>query len=151
MMNIRISSTQSATFLSRTTRRNVLSNLRTIRKTSSAQELLQIPSNKRPESYSRPSKMRIPPQQTGKIRENAGVTSATSLTNEEPIAHLEGSTKSCPSELTYTGGLTIPITSFLHIVTPGEDAPSGIWPIFRLMVGVHNVPCAQDSDLLSGV
>ncbi|KAI2507558.1 Dehydrogenase E1 component [Fragilaria crotonensis] len=150
-MNIRISSTQSATFLSRTTRRNVLSNLRTIRKTSSAQELLQIPSNKRPESYSRPSKMRIPPQQTGKIRENAGVTSATSLKNEEPIAHLEGSTKSSPSELTYTGGLTIPITSFLHIVTPGEDAPSGIWPIFRLMDENGSIRDAANDGYKSGV
>jgi hypothetical protein len=39
-----------------------------------------------------------------------------------------------PSELTYTGGVTIPITSFMHIVKPQEDTPSGVWPIFRLMV-----------------
>lgn len=41
---------------------------------------------------------------------------------------------SSPSELMYTGETTIPITSILHIVTPEEDTPSGIWPIFRLMV-----------------
>lgn len=38
-----------------------------------------------------------------------------------------------PSELIYTGEAVIPITSFLHIVTPEEDAPRGIWPIFRIM------------------
>lgn len=39
-----------------------------------------------------------------------------------------------PSSLTYTGGATIPITSKLHIVTPQEDTPRGIWPVYRLMV-----------------
>jgi hypothetical protein len=27
-----------------------------------------------------------------------------------------------------------PITSQLHIVTPNEDVPRGVWPIFRMMV-----------------
>jgi len=36
--------------------------------------------------------------------------------------------------LTYTGGISMPITSKLHIVTPQEDAPQGTWPVFRLMV-----------------
>jgi len=38
-----------------------------------------------------------------------------------------------PSELTYTGDSTIPITTELRIVTPGEDTPAGVWPVFRLM------------------
>jgi hypothetical protein len=43
-------------------------------------------------------------------------------------------TSSSPSELTYTGNATMPITTRLHIVTPDEDTPRGVWPIFRLMV-----------------
>jgi hypothetical protein len=39
-----------------------------------------------------------------------------------------------PSELTFPGNATIPITSHLHIVKPGENIPRGIWPVFRLMV-----------------
>jgi hypothetical protein len=39
--------------------------------------------------------------------------------------------------LTYTGGASMPVTSKLHIVTPQEDTPSGIWPVFRLMVRSH--------------
>jgi hypothetical protein len=39
-----------------------------------------------------------------------------------------------PSELTYTGNATMPITTRLHIVTPDEDTPRGVWPVFRLMV-----------------
>lgn len=39
-----------------------------------------------------------------------------------------------PSELTYTGDATMPITSDLHIVDPShEDAPRGTWPVFRIM------------------
>ena len=48
--------------------------------------------------------------------------------------HAQVDTRVSPSELTYTGDATIPITTELHIVTPGEETPSGIWPIFRLMV-----------------
>jgi hypothetical protein len=36
--------------------------------------------------------------------------------------------------LTYTGNASMPVTSKLHIVTPQEDTPPGIWPVFRLMV-----------------
>jgi hypothetical protein len=39
-----------------------------------------------------------------------------------------------PSEIQYTGDAVIPITSRLHMVKPGQDAPKGIWPVFRLMV-----------------
>lgn len=38
-----------------------------------------------------------------------------------------------PSELHYTGNVTMPLTSVLRIVKPGEDAPRGTWPVFRLM------------------
>jgi hypothetical protein len=41
-----------------------------------------------------------------------------------------------PTILTYTGGVEIPITNKLHIVTPGEDTPRGTWPVFRLMVSI---------------
>jgi hypothetical protein len=51
---------------------------------------------------------------------------------------IEPGTGSSPSELTYTGNATIPITTQLHIVTPDEDTPSGIWPIFRLMVSFRS-------------
>jgi hypothetical protein len=39
--------------------------------------------------------------------------------------------------LTYTGGASMPVTTKLHIVTPQEDTPQGIWPVFRLMVRSH--------------
>jgi 2-oxoisovalerate dehydrogenase E1 component alpha subunit len=38
-----------------------------------------------------------------------------------------------PSEIHYTGNATMPLTSVLHIVKPGEDVPRGTWPVFRLM------------------
>jgi hypothetical protein len=37
-------------------------------------------------------------------------------------------------ELLYTGNHKVPITSKLHIVTPQQDTPRGIWPVFRIMV-----------------
>lgn len=40
-----------------------------------------------------------------------------------------------PSVLAYGGDAEMPITSKLHIITPQEDTPRGIWPVFRLMVG----------------
>jgi len=43
------------------------------------------------------------------------------------------STHTSPSELAFTGDTLIPVTSRLHIVTPEEDTPRGVWPIFRLM------------------
>jgi hypothetical protein len=39
-----------------------------------------------------------------------------------------------PHEIHYPGTATMPVTSVLHIVKPGEDVPRGIWPVFRLMV-----------------
>ena len=43
------------------------------------------------------------------------------------------SPRSSPSELIFTGNTSIPVTSVLHIVTPEEDTPQGIWPVFRIM------------------
>ena len=39
-----------------------------------------------------------------------------------------------PSLIAYVGDSQMPITSELKIVTPGDDTPSGIWPVFRMMV-----------------
>lgn len=39
-----------------------------------------------------------------------------------------------PSHLSYAGSKRMPITSEMRVVKPGEDAPSGIWPVFRMMV-----------------
>ena len=38
--------------------------------------------------------------------------------------------------LKYTGEAVIPITSVLDIIKPQDDAPRGVWPVFRLMVCV---------------
>jgi hypothetical protein len=58
--------------------------------------------------------------------------------------------------LTYTGGASMPVTSKLHIVTPQEDTPQGIWPVFRLMVRIvtctffnFRVPCVMGLTLLN--
>ena len=39
-----------------------------------------------------------------------------------------------PTHLKYTGGQSMPLTSKLKIVEPGEDAPRGIWPVYRILV-----------------
>ena len=39
-----------------------------------------------------------------------------------------------PTHLMYTGGQTMPLTSTFKIVEPGEDAPRGIWPVYRILV-----------------
>jgi len=61
------------------------------------------------------------------------------LVDQSPNPRYETATndEKSPSELIYTGEAVIPITSFLHIVTPEEDSPRGIWPIFRLLVSVE--------------
>jgi hypothetical protein len=38
------------------------------------------------------------------------------------------------SRFSYAGNIRMPITSELKIVKPGGDTPSGIWPVFRMMV-----------------
>ena len=39
-----------------------------------------------------------------------------------------------PSHLSYVADISYPITSHLNIIKPKEDAPSGIWPVYRMMV-----------------
>ena len=39
-----------------------------------------------------------------------------------------------PTHLMYTGGQSMPLTSTFKIIEPGEDAPRGIWPVFRILV-----------------
>lgn len=48
----------------------------------------------------------------------------------------QNETRSPPQDLllAYSPDTNVPITSRLHIVKPGEDTPSGVWPAFRLMV-----------------
>jgi len=53
---------------------------------------------------------------------------------------------SSPSSITYTGNATMPITTKLHIVTPREDdLPTGVWPVFRLMVRFGCRCCCSSS------
>jgi hypothetical protein len=54
----------------------------------------------------------------------------TDVTDNDEFSYVSTNT------LTYTGGASMPVTSKLHIVTPQEDTPSGIWPVFRLMVRI---------------
>lgn len=59
----------------------------------------------------------------------------------EPVSE-----KGHPLELCYFGKKSIPIDSKLHIISPDDDTPRGIWPAFRMMVSligqtkVHSVP-----------
>lgn len=40
-----------------------------------------------------------------------------------------------PSHFSYAGNAHMPITSELKIIIPGlDDTPSGVWPVFRMMV-----------------
>lgn len=47
---------------------------------------------------------------------------------------LEKPKEDVPSHFSYAGLTNMPITSELKIITPEEDVPSGIWPVFRMMV-----------------
>ena len=96
------------------------------RNMSSAPALLQDCITRSPDMYQPPEKLRF---------QGKGIV-PVSVFEMTPIEHgIEPESPSeSPSELTYTGGETIPITSLLHVVTPEEDTPSGTWPIFRLMV-----------------
>jgi hypothetical protein len=55
---------------------------------------------------------------------------ANRFSSEEGMTQISVS----PSTLSYTKGCTIPITSFLRIITPKDEIPNGIWPIFRILV-----------------
>ena len=55
---------------------------------------------------------------------------------KKPLKQEEVTLQHVPSHLSYAGSKRMPITSVMRIVKPGEDAPSGIWPVFRMMVSV---------------
>ena len=42
-----------------------------------------------------------------------------------------------PDHISYVGNAKMPITSSLKIVTPEDDTPRGVWPVFRMMVRFH--------------
>lgn len=42
-----------------------------------------------------------------------------------------------PTHISYVGNSEMPITSSLKIVTPQDDTPRGIWPVFRMMVSYY--------------
>jgi TPP-dependent pyruvate/acetoin dehydrogenase alpha subunit len=63
------------------------------------------------------------------IDSNDDVDATSALVSNNGIS----SPRSSPSELIFTGNTSIPVTSVLHIITPEEDTPQGIWPIFRIM------------------
>jgi hypothetical protein len=56
--------------------------------------------------------------------------------SQEPMPAVTDERMSQPTMMTYTGQTSMPLTSRLHIVTPQEDTPRGIWPVFRLMVRI---------------
>ena len=71
--------------------------------------------------------------------ETNGHATILSKDSKKAEAVIEDKNKLCtsevsPSVLSFTGGTLIPVTSYLHIVTPDEDTPRGVWPIFRMMV-----------------
>ena len=53
---------------------------------------------------------------------------------KKPLKQEEVTLQHVPSHMSYAGSQRMPITSEMRIVKPGEDTPSGIWPVFRMMV-----------------
>jgi hypothetical protein len=129
-MSFRISLTRSKVLTA--TRGRCFSSNRKSRNMSSVQALRQEHAN--PESYPHRKKSRFPSQQNGVLQGKPDIAVADKASSSEHLAEAATNEFESPSELTYTGGVTIPITSFLHVITPEEDTPSGTWPIFRLMV-----------------
>ena len=104
---------------------------RTSRNMSSAQAFRQDCTGSSPDIYQYPNKLRFSRHGNGNLQCKESVPNTVqAITPIEP-----------PSQLTYTGGSTIPITSLLHVVTPEEETPSGTWPIFRLMVRNNDRLC----------
>mmetsp|Transcript_18971 Transcript_18971/g.31146 ORF Transcript_18971/g.31146 Transcript_18971/m.31146 type:complete len:561 (+) Transcript_18971:218-1900(+) len=52
---------------------------------------------------------------------------------KKPLKQEEVTLQHVPSHMSYAGSQRMPITSEMRIVKPGEDTPSGIWPVFRMM------------------
>ena len=76
----------------------------------------------------------------GQARAESPFQSRKLLKSEESAAESEDQESffKSPSELSFTSDALIPVTSYLHIVTPEEDTPRGVWPIFRIMVSRFN-------------
>jgi hypothetical protein len=72
--------------------------------------------------------------QSGKYQRNDLAPRRAEKTAMPPILEQLHPLRTSPLSLTFTGTTTMPITSELKIVTPNQDPPSGIWPVFRLMV-----------------
>jgi hypothetical protein len=82
---------------------------------------------------------RMPVQGFSRVEQSEAMSDPSTLELNNPSNDVESlqvrkDAGTSPSELTYTGNVTMPITSRLHIVTPQEDTPRGVWPVFRLMV-----------------
>mmetsp|Transcript_33874 Transcript_33874/g.45237 ORF Transcript_33874/g.45237 Transcript_33874/m.45237 type:complete len:601 (+) Transcript_33874:440-2242(+) len=72
------------------------------------------------QKVTRPSAQLLP---DGKKKHNANVA----------IVNQETKELTSPSYILFAGDTNIPVTSVLKIVTPGDDVPSGTWPLFRLL------------------
>jgi len=75
------------------------------------------------QKVTRPSAQLLP---DGKKKHNANVA----------IVNQETKELTSPSYILFAGDTNIPVTSVLKIVTPGDDVPSGTWPLFRLLVRI---------------
>jgi len=75
----------------------------------------------------------------GAFSSTASAEEPTDFSENDPFETIS------PTTLTYTGDIEMPVTTKLHLVTPEEDTPPGVWPIFRLMVSPQFIPECQDS------
>lgn len=64
----------------------------------------------------------------------AGRAAETSIELEHVVEEVTKKREVSPSHIAYAGNAEMPITEELKIVKPEEDTPSGIWPVFRMMV-----------------
>ena len=82
------------------------------------------------------------PSLVGKSTKEWQQTSFPSVEDEEikknylNQIHSDEEEHASPTHLKYTGGQSMPLTSKLKIVEPGEDAPRGIWPVYRILVRI---------------
>lgn len=75
----------------------------------------------------------VPPRKTSPLKKRMEVVNNNNTIN----ALLKNEmAEPMPNHISYAGNVKIPITSQLKIVLPEEDAPSGIWPVFRIMVRI---------------
>lgn len=65
-------------------------------------------------------------------------TSTITTTHTSPLHKYVGASPT-KSHLSYVADISFPITSELKIVKPTDDAPSGIWPVYRIMVSLHEI------------